>query len=86
MSASVIAKSANRAIATDRFLRQLLDQSQVESLSVASTWLDSLRQQSAAFASEAKLPSKKDESWRFTDLSELYQLELKLAPAVAGSA
>ena len=83
MSVSVITKSATRAIVTDRFLRRLLGQCQIESLPVTPPWLGQLRQQSLAFASEAKLPSKRDESWRFTGLSDLYQLELELASAVA---
>ena len=61
------------------YLNQLLSQCESQELEIKDEWLQKLRQQGAAFASEANLPSKQDEAWRFTDLSELYQIDFKLA-------
>ena len=61
------------------YLNQLLSQCESQELEIKSEWLQKLRQQGAAFANESTLPSKRDEDWRFTDLSELYQIDFKLA-------
>ena len=45
--------------------------------------LNSLRDKAAAIASEQQLPGKKDEEWRFTDISAL--VESDFTPATSGS-
>ncbi|NJL00221.1 MAG: Fe-S cluster assembly protein SufD [Spirulinaceae cyanobacterium RM2_2_10] len=45
-------------------------------------WLQELRQRSAYHAAQQRLPSRRDEDWRFTDLSALLALELQPARAM----
>ncbi|MGQ4649479.1 Fe-S cluster assembly protein SufD [Lyngbya aestuarii] len=60
------------------YLSDLLEQCrQAEPLK--ADWLQKLRQKAAATIQEAVLPSKKDEEWRFTDLSPLSQLKFQVA-------
>jgi Fe-S cluster assembly protein SufD len=39
-------------------------------------WLTNLREQSASWVSRLTVPTKKDEEWRFTDISEILDLDL----------
>jgi Fe-S cluster assembly protein SufD len=66
----------------------LLAQCETQASVIKTEWLPQLRQRGAVFVSESSLPNKRDEAWRFTDLSELYQIDFQLAgeaaiPAVA---
>ncbi len=42
-------------------------------------WLEQLRQKAASVVVQSRMPSQKDEEWRFTDLSELLQLNFQTA-------
>ncbi|MGB7442993.1 MAG: Fe-S cluster assembly protein SufD [Coleofasciculaceae cyanobacterium] len=44
-------------------------------------WLLELREQAKAIVYEQTLPSKRDEEWRFTDLSPLFEVEFQAAKA-----
>ena len=43
-------------------------------------WLTNLREQSASWVSRLNVPTKKEEEWRFTDISEILDLDI-VAPA-----
>lgn len=79
MSTLVIDKSETVRFNQQAYLNQLLSQCESQALETKAEWLQKLRQQGATFARESTLPSKRDEDWRFTDLSELYQIDFKLA-------
>ncbi len=44
-------------------------------------WLTELREQSASWISRLTVPTKKDEEWRFTDISEILDLDI-VAPQI----
>lgn len=86
MSTLLIAKPETIAFNRETYLNRLLAQCEGQELAIKAEWLQSLRH--SALKSESSLPSKRDEAWRFTDLSELYQIDFQLAreaaiPAVA---
>ncbi|MBF2002698.1 MAG: Fe-S cluster assembly protein SufD [Synechococcales cyanobacterium M58_A2018_015] len=56
------------------YLARLLELAQ--SAGNPTGWLSALRQQAAAHVQEQSFPTTRDEEWRFTDLSELLQIEL----------
>ena len=64
----------------DRFLGKILEQRL--SVPVAQldqetgAWLEDIREQSASWLSRLTLPTTKDEEWRFTDISELLDLDI----------
>lgn len=62
----------------DAFLIRLLNQGQ--SLSGESaTELESIREAAAAWVKQQRMPTKRDEEWRFTDLSPLSAIDFTLA-------
>ena len=68
------------SVNSDRFLGKILEHRfpvPVEQLdSETVEWLQNIREQSASWISRLTLPTTKDEEWRFTDISELLDLEL----------
>ncbi|MDJ0843255.1 Fe-S cluster assembly protein SufD [Crocosphaera sp.] len=64
-------------ISSDDYLNHLLQQCQETPPVIDTDYLQTLRKNAVAQVKELTLPSKKDEEWRFTDLSALYQLEFK---------
>lgn len=64
----VAAKNHKSAIA-EPFLTGLIEQSQIDSNE--PQWLNEVRQQAKAWVLNSQVPSKKDEDWRFIDLSGL---------------
>jgi Fe-S cluster assembly protein SufD len=79
MSTLVITKPEAIGFNREMYLNRLLAQCEGQELAIKAEWLQQLRQRGAAFVSESTLPSKRDEGWRFTDLSELYQIDFQLA-------
>ncbi|MGK7895961.1 MAG: Fe-S cluster assembly protein SufD [Xenococcus sp. (in: cyanobacteria)] len=75
------------SVHSDRFIGKILEQRfpvPVDQLdSEMSEWLQNIREQSASWASRLTLPTTKDEEWRFTDISELLDLDL-VAPISRG--
>ncbi|MEL4893980.1 Fe-S cluster assembly protein SufD [Crocosphaera sp. Alani8] len=61
----------------ENYLNHLLKQCQANSPIIDAEYLHTLRKNAVAQVQELTLPTKKDEEWRFTDLSKLYQLEFK---------
>ncbi|MDY7014925.1 MAG: Fe-S cluster assembly protein SufD [Cyanobacteriota bacterium] len=58
----------------DAYLRALLKQSEGQKIKVRSEivgWLQELRQRAAYDVAQQQIPTRRDEEWRFTDLSEL---------------
>ncbi|NJK55716.1 MAG: Fe-S cluster assembly protein SufD [Pleurocapsa sp. SU_5_0] len=64
-----IAKVQEDTVVEDIFLTGLLQQCQVNQ--AAPQWLKDIRQQSKSWLSRLSVPTKKDEDWRFIDLSSL---------------
>jgi Fe-S cluster assembly protein SufD len=56
-------------VVEDIFFTGLLQQCQVNQ--AAPQWLKDIRQQSKSWLSRLSVPTKKDEDWRFIDLSSL---------------
>jgi Fe-S cluster assembly protein SufD len=77
MSSSVIIKTEETGLTSYAYLRDLLKQCEgkktIENVAIASLIQD-LRQQAVSQVLESEIPSKKDEEWRFTDLSKLLQI------------
>ena len=75
--------SLNREPTSDRFLGKILEQRfpvPVEQLDPETgQWLLNIREQSASWVSKLTLPTTKDEEWRFTDISQLLDLDI-IAP------
>ena len=70
------------AIEEDAYLSSLLQHSrkvQLEGDSPVTKLVSGLQTQAAAWLSRLRMPTKKDEEWRFTDLSEL--LDISFGPA-----
>ncbi|MGK7874529.1 MAG: Fe-S cluster assembly protein SufD [Xenococcaceae cyanobacterium] len=59
-------------------LRQCEEENSVVNAGIA-IWLEELRQKAASQIVHSRMPTKKDEEWRFTDLSELLQLNFQVA-------
>jgi Fe-S cluster assembly protein SufD len=74
---SLIVKSEAGKVTGDAYLETLLKQCQGQEM---NGWWRELRQLAASWVEQSKIPSKKDEDWRFTDLSELLQFNFQLAP------
>ncbi|NEO26498.1 MAG: hypothetical protein F6K03_06270 [Kamptonema sp. SIO4C4] len=69
---------------SDEFLSQLLRQSEQQKVNIhteISGWLQELRQRSAYDVTKQRMPNRKDEEWRFTDISELLGLKFQLPPS-----
>ena len=62
-------------ISSETYLNHLLQQCQTNTPIIDTDYLQTLRKNAVAQVKELTLPTKKDEEWRFTDLSELYQWE-----------
>ncbi len=65
---------------TDRFLSKILEirpDVPVNQLDQETReWLHNIREQSASWVSRLTVPTKKNEEWRFTDISDLLDLEI----------
>jgi Fe-S cluster assembly protein SufD len=61
------------------YLDNLLQQCQAKSPIIDADYVQSLRKNAVSQVQELTLPTKRDEEWQFTDLSQLYQLEFKAA-------
>lgn len=63
----------------ETYLHNLLQQCQIKSPVTEGDYLQSLRKNALSQVKELTLPTRQDEAWRFTDLSELYQQNFKAA-------
>ncbi|MGK7953931.1 MAG: Fe-S cluster assembly protein SufD [Crocosphaera sp.] len=66
-------------ISSETYLNHLLKECQANAPIIDTDYVHTLRKNAVAQVKELTLPTKKDEEWRFTDLSELYQLEFLAA-------
>jgi Fe-S cluster assembly protein SufD len=64
-------------IVADVFATRLLQQCRIPSSEAA--WLTEIRQQAATWVSRLSVPTKKDEDWRFIDLSELVKTDFAVS-------
>ena len=82
MSVSSQDKLANR----DQFLHQLLSQchgsTALEANSTFGAWLQKRQQEAANWVSESRMPHRKDEEWRFTDISPLLEHQFQKSQSV----
>lgn len=81
----VSADLLNAMLQTDAYLSDLLKQSQTQTIRVRSEisgWLQELRQKAAYEVAHQQLPTRRDEEWQFTDLSELKAIAFQNPPAV----
>lgn len=85
MSSSVAITTEETGLTSDIYLRELLQQCETKQTvaegAIASS-IQQLRQQAAATVLESGFPTKKDEEWRSTDLSELLQISFQAAEPV----
>jgi Fe-S cluster assembly protein SufD len=72
-----LATAQDRTVHVDLYAR-LAEQSRIE----RAPWLDELRRAAMARFEQVGFPSKKDEEWRFTDLSPITKTQFKLAERV----
>ncbi|MDJ0678535.1 MAG: Fe-S cluster assembly protein SufD [Xenococcaceae cyanobacterium MO_167.B52] len=67
-------------IQEDLFLAKILQQRPIAPVDKldkeTGEWLTELREQSASWVSRLTVPTKKDEEWRFTDISEILDLDI----------
>jgi len=66
---ATVSQLKEAGIVEDAFLTGLLKQCQISENKPA--WLQAVRQQAAAWVARLRVPTTKDEEWRFTDLSSL---------------
>ena len=82
MSVSSQDKLANQ----DQFLHQLLSQCQentaLETNSTFGAWLQKRQQEAANWVAESRMPHRKDEEWRFTDISPLLEHQFQKSQSV----
>ena len=80
MMTQATTKSINPDQIADRFLGNILEQrfpvpaDQLDQ--ETGEWLQNIREQSASWISKLTLPTTKEEEWRFTDISELLDLDI----------
>ncbi|MEA5508231.1 Fe-S cluster assembly protein SufD [Crocosphaera sp. UHCC 0190] len=70
---------------SETYLNNLLKQCQAKSSVIDAEYLQNLQKNAVSQVKELSLPTKRDEEWRFTDLSELYQLEFTAAKSATVS-
>ncbi len=83
MSTSVILKTENIGSKEDIYLGELLQQCEAKKAVVDAEWLKEMRQKAASLVVQSSLPTKRDEEWRFTDLSDLLKVNFQFATATA---
>ncbi len=77
---ATISKIDDTAVVEDVFFTSLLQQCQVRDRE--PQWLQDIRQQSKNWLSHLAVPTRKDEDWRFIDLSSLTETKFIAAPDV----
>ncbi|MCW6038020.1 Fe-S cluster assembly protein SufD [Spirulina subsalsa FACHB-351] len=77
--------SVSEAMTHDEYLGALLKQSEGQQIRIHAEivgWLQELRQRAAYDAARQRMPTRQDEEWRFTDLSELLATQFVKAQTV----
>ena len=77
---TTVTKLNEMAVVEDVFFTSLLQQCQIRGHE--SQWLQNIRQQSKSWLSRLQVPTKKDEDWRFIDLSSLIKTKFIAVGAV----
>ena len=89
MTSSSMAQTQEIGIDSDAYLTSLLKQCPEPPLNQLDTetanWLQALREQSTSWVSKLRLPNKRDEEWRFTDLSSLLEVDFLRAKPILPS-
>lgn len=78
MSTSAILKPETIGLDKDAYLKGLLKQYDKKESVIKTEFLQLLRQQATSQVLHSQIPTKKDEEWRFTDLSELLTWDFHL--------
>ena len=76
---ATISKVHQDTVVEDVFFTGLLEHCQVDEY--APQWLQDIRQESKSWLSGLSVPTKKDEDWRFIDLSSLTEVKFVAAPS-----
>ncbi len=79
MTTSTIEKSTNINLIWENNLLRLFEKYKSKKAVMGFEFLVTLREKAASEISELNFPTKQDEEWRFTDLSELSKIEFKPA-------
>ena len=79
---NTIAKVNETAVVEDVFFTGLLQQCQINDND--PQWLEEIRQQAKAWLSRLSVPTRKDEDWRFINLSDLTAIKL-IAPSAGAN-
>ncbi len=69
-------------IESKTYLDHLLNQFETDSPLISSNFITTLRNNALSQAKALTLPNRREEEWRFTDLSALYNTQFRLAEAV----
>ena len=77
---ATVAKVHQDAVVEDLFFTGLLEHCQVDDN--APQWLKDIRHESKDWLSKLSVPTKKDEDWRFIDLSSLTEAKFVAAQTV----
>ena len=77
---ATISKLEEQGIVSDNWLMSLL--SQASTAKTEPNWLANIRQQATNWVTRLQVPTKKDEEWRFTDLSSLVEKDFVAAQTV----
>ena len=77
---ATISKLEEKEIGSDSFLMGLLQQISISDNE--PSWLKDIRHTAVSWVSRLQVPTKKDEEWRFTDLSALVEKNFVTAQPV----
>ena len=80
---ATISKVHQNAIVEDVFFTGLLEHCQVDDN--APQWLQDIRQESKSWLAGLSVPTKKDEDWRFIDLTSLSGAKFVATPDVGAN-
>jgi Fe-S cluster assembly protein SufD len=82
MTTSIIFQPESLEWTKDNYLGALLQQCEARTPVLENEWLDSLRKKAASVVVQSSIPTKNDEEWHFTDLSDLVKLHFHPAEKV----
>jgi Fe-S cluster assembly protein SufD len=79
MTTAVVLKNESVNSLEDNYLSKLLSQCEKKNAVIQSDFLTDLKQKAASVLTQSKFPSKKDEEWQFTDISDLLKTDFQVA-------
>ncbi len=79
MTTTVVLKNEPVRSLEDKFLGELVRQSESKRSVIQSDFLTDLKQTAMSVLAQSKFPNKRDEEWQFTDISELLKIDFQVA-------